>query len=505
MENEKRKYKKHDPFDPFLPSKVPPQAIDIEEAILGAVLLEATEEHVQRIILKMDADHFYKFNNQIICQAIKDLHKESNPIDVLTVTEQLRKAENLENAGGTFYITMLTDRVSSSANIDYWFRIVYQKFLLREMIRIGSDKIRIAYEDSADCLNLLEAFIKDLEKLDPRLFETIATNAKALSKEMYEEFELMKQHHDTGIILPNMTYSVGWPRFDQTVTLGRDKIILIAGAAKSGKSRLIRAIMYILLELYTDISVDWVSLEDSRQDLLRAYLSTKALITSKNLKNRKYPKEKLPELEHYTKRFESFDIEFIDQTLRSVDLVNHFTQFCAKRKDRFNILIVDNILSLDDQMDFKFDSNGFNNYVMQNLLKCRQKTHGLIIALHHFNDAQQDRENLKTGYRPILKDIKGSETFRRTPNQVLMINSFNIYKDLMSEYSGDLKTLMNSLFVIDAGANREDSVNDNVSLIHLFTDMAYDTFWEIPLPPMHSVITPSYPIDQIDSHSIIPF
>jgi hypothetical protein len=118
---------------------------------------------------------------------------------------------------------------------------------------------------------------------------------------------------------------------------------------------------------------------------------------------------------------------------------------------------------------------------MQNLLKCRQKTKGLIFALHHFNDAQQDKANLKTGYRPVLKDMKGSETFRRTPNQVLLINSFNIYKDLMSEYSGDKKLLMNFLFIVDASANREDKVSDDVALIHFFTEMAYDMFWEIPV------------------------
>ncbi|NQV01164.1 MAG: hypothetical protein HQ542_00830 [Bacteroidia bacterium] len=187
-------------------------------------------------------------------------------------------------------------------------------------------------------------------------------------------------------------------------------------------------------------------------------------------------------MERYSKQFKKFDIEFVDETIKSDQVVFRFVQFCNNRKDRFNILVVDNILSLDDQMDFRFDPNGFCNYVMQNLLKCRQKTRGLIFALHHFNDAQQSKENLRTGYRPVLKDMKGSETFRRTPNQVLLINSFNIYKDLMSKYTEDRKRLLSYLFIVDASANREDKITDDVALIHFFTEMAYDLFWEIPLP-----------------------
>ena len=106
----------------------------------------------------------------------------------------------------------------------------------------------------------------------------------------------------------------------------------------------------------------------------------------------------------------------------------------------------------------------------------------MIIPLHHFNDAQQNRDNLRGGYRPVLRDMKGSETFRRPPNQLLLINSFNIYKDLMGEYNGDEHDILEHIFIVDAGKNREDSIGDSSALIHFFTEMAYDQFWEIPLP-----------------------
>ena len=360
----------------FVQGKNPPHAIDLEEAILGSIMLEAEREYVKIVLQKLRPDHFYKESNQLVFKAIKELYDQDFPIDILTVTEQCRKNGNLELVGGAYRITMLTSRISSTVNIEYWFRIVYQKFLQREIIRIGHQKADIAMNDSSDVFDLLEEFIAELEKLDPLLFETVHTTANRLAEEMIRELELIQAHKSGKISMPTMVYNLGWPRFDEIISLGKDKIILIAGAASAGKSRFIRTIIYRLLERYADISVCWISLEDSRQDLLRSYLTSKVFITAKHLKALKYDHTRIDQLKEMTRTFQNFDIEFIDQALRSDEIVSHFVQFCSKRKERFNILVVDNTLSLDDQGDFKFDPNGFSNHVMHNLLKCRQKTKG---------------------------------------------------------------------------------------------------------------------------------
>jgi len=459
-----------------------PCALDLEEVVLGSIMLEPLAEHVKTILPKIQPYHFFKESHHKVCKAIKDLHDQDLPIDILTVTEQCKKNGDLKLAGGPSGITGLTSRVVSSINIEYWFRIVYQKFILREIIRVGLQKVDLAMMDSIDVFDLLEEFIHDLEKLDPGLNEKLVATADQLAKEMNTNLDQILFNHSRALPVQRIVYTLGWPRFDEMVSLAKDKIILIAGAAASGKSRFIRTIMFKLLERYTDISVCWITLEDSRQDILRSYLASKVFITAKHLKSMEFDCTKIDLLRQHTGKFKGFDIEFIDQAIRSDEIVPHFVKFCGQRKERFNILVVDNILTLDDQTDFKYDPNGFSNHVMHNLLKCRQKTKGLIIPLHHFNGAQQNKENLKNGYRPVLKDMKGSETFRRTPNQVLLINSFNIYKDLMTEYSGVEHDILQHLFILDVGKNREDKVNDSAALIHFYIEMAYDQFWEIPLP-----------------------
>ena len=192
------------PYFVFNNDKSPPSAVDFEEAILGSIMLEAQADHVKRILPKVRTDHFYKESHQLVFKAIKDLYEQDFPVDILTVTEQCRKNGDLESVGGAYAITMLTSRISSTANIDYWFHIVYQKFLLREIIRIGILNADMAMKDSADVFDLLSEFIAELEKLDPTLFETLATTADRLAVEMMEELDFIQVHKSKKLSLPQM-------------------------------------------------------------------------------------------------------------------------------------------------------------------------------------------------------------------------------------------------------------------------------------------------------------
>src|SRR6195952_699978 len=134
--------------------KVPPQAKDLEEAILGAVMLEKGAFDTVAEILK--AECFYVDAHQRIFRSMQSLAQKSQPIDMLTVAEELRLKEELDMIGGPYYVTKLTNAVVSSANIETHARIVLQKFIQRELIRISGEIISDAYEDSTDVFDLLD-------------------------------------------------------------------------------------------------------------------------------------------------------------------------------------------------------------------------------------------------------------------------------------------------------------------------------------------------------------
>jgi replicative DNA helicase len=135
-------------------SKMPPNAVDLEEAVLGACLLEPVVINSVADILKSES--FYKLEHQFIWEAIAHLSGLNLPVDIMTVTQELKRQGRLEAVGGAFYISKLTDRVGSSANAEYHARIVQQKFIARELIRVSEDLHSRAYDETEDPLALLD-------------------------------------------------------------------------------------------------------------------------------------------------------------------------------------------------------------------------------------------------------------------------------------------------------------------------------------------------------------
>ncbi len=145
--------------------KLPPQAVELEEAVLGAMLLE--REALSTVIDILSKEAFYKEQNGRVFAAMVALFNRSEPVDILTVTQELKRTGELEIVGGAYYVSALTNRIASSANIEFHARIVAQKYLQRELIRLSTETIKIAYEDSTDVFELLDETTKNiLEILD---------------------------------------------------------------------------------------------------------------------------------------------------------------------------------------------------------------------------------------------------------------------------------------------------------------------------------------------------
>jgi len=149
--------------------KVPPQAKDLEEAVLGAIMLEKGAFDTVIEILKPEC--FYVDPHQRIFRAMQGLANKSQPIDILTVVEELRSREELDLVGGPYYVTKLTNAVVSSANIEAHSRIILQKFIQRELIRISGEIISDAYEDSTDVFDLLD-------QAESKIYEVTSTHLR---------------------------------------------------------------------------------------------------------------------------------------------------------------------------------------------------------------------------------------------------------------------------------------------------------------------------------------
>lgn len=167
--------------------KIPPQAIDIEEAVLGAILLESSA--MSLIVGVIKANMFYKTAHELIYKAVNGLYQGGHPIDILTVTEELKRMGDLETVGGPHYIMELTNRVASAGNIEYHAYIITQKYLQREVIRVSSSMLKEAYEDTTDVFELITKMQKSTEQITVANLHTGEKNATQLFRELREHME----------------------------------------------------------------------------------------------------------------------------------------------------------------------------------------------------------------------------------------------------------------------------------------------------------------------------
>jgi len=167
---------------------LPPQALEIEEAVLGALLIDNTA--LSEVIDILHKDAFYKEENKLIFEAIRELFNDSNPIDILTVAAHLRTMAKLKQVGGEYYLAHLSQKVSSSAHVEYHARIVLQKHIQRELISISAKIIEKAYDDTTDVLDLLDEAEQQLFNVAQgnlkRNYETSETLIKQAIKRIEE-------------------------------------------------------------------------------------------------------------------------------------------------------------------------------------------------------------------------------------------------------------------------------------------------------------------------------
>ncbi|HYC86537.1 MAG TPA: DnaB-like helicase N-terminal domain-containing protein, partial [Chryseosolibacter sp.] len=179
--------------------KLPPQALDLEEAVLGALMLE--KNALNAVVEFLKPEHFYVDAHKEIYQAIIDLFKASEPVDMRTVVNQLRKNGKLELIGGAYVIAELTAKVSSAANIEYHARVIIEMAIKRDLIQIASQIHQDAYEDTTDVFELLDKTEQSVFEISDSNLRKNYDNMRNLMARAIQELQLLKDHKDglTGV------------------------------------------------------------------------------------------------------------------------------------------------------------------------------------------------------------------------------------------------------------------------------------------------------------------
>lgn len=389
--------------------KLPPQAVDLEEAILGALLLERESFLIVGEFLK--AEMFYKDNHQKIFTAIQTLFTKGSPIDILTVRDQLRNQGELEMIGGAYYITGLTSHVASSANIEFHAKIVYQKFLQREMIRISTDTIQAAYDDMSDVFEIHNTNQTELFNLfiftNGRNIDTIETLVNESIAEILEDREAGLTGVGSGFYeVDNLTN--GWQK---------SNLIIVAARPAMGKTAFVmKCARNAAVEFNKPVAV--FSIEMSKRELAYRMISDETEISLDNIQKRRLSDYEKLRLKTATEKLRRSPLHVDDTPALSIEI---FRSKCIRLKKKFDIqLIIIDYLQLMTISGKKTGNREQEISKISAALKSIAKELNVpVIALSQLSRAVESRPGM--GKRPMLSDLRESGSIEQDADMVLML------------------------------------------------------------------------------------
>ncbi|GGW70747.1 primary replicative DNA helicase [Winogradskyella epiphytica] len=397
--------------------KIPPQAVDLEEVVLGAMMID--KKGVDEVIDILSPDSFYKEAHKHIFEAIFKLFENSEPIDLLTVSSQLKKDQKLDIIGGDFYLISLTQRVSSSAHIEFHARIILQKYIQRSLIKISSEIIEEAYDETKDVFDLLDTAEAKLYEVTQGNVKKSTESAQSLVIQAKKKIEEMSNKEGMSGI-PS-----GFDKLDK-LTSGWQPSDLIIVAARPGMGKTALTLtMARNMAVNSNVPVAFFSLEMSSVQLITRLISSETGLSSEKLRTGKLEKHEWEQLNVKVKTLEQAPL-FIDDTpsLSIFDLRAKARRLASQYGIK---MIMIDYLQL---MTAGGSQKGGNreqeiSMISRNLKALAKELSVPVIALSQLSRAVETRGGSK---RPLLSDLRESGAIEQDADIVSFIYRPEYYK-----------------------------------------------------------------------------
>lgn len=398
-------------FSSVMFGKLPPQARDLEEAVIGALLID--KEALNEVIDILKPDVFYVDAHGIIFRAINQLFETSKPIDLLTVAQQLRKNGELELIGGAYYLSELTNKVASAANIEYHSRIIIQKYIQRKLIEISNVIIKDAYEDTTDVLELLDKAEKNIFSVAEQNLKRGSNNMENLLADTLKEIDSIRNKEDglTGVPsgfteLDAMTS--GWQRSD---------LIIVAARPAMGKTAFVLN-MARTAAVDHGMAVAVFSLEMSATQLVKRIISSEAEISANKIHHGDLNDQEWNTLSQRVERLSRAPIFINDSAGLNIF---EFRAQCRRLKSAHDIqlVIIDYLQLMSGSVDGKGTTREQEISTISRSLKSIAKELNVpVIALSQLSRAVESRTGEK---RPQLSDLRESGAIEQDADMVLAL------------------------------------------------------------------------------------
>ncbi|MCX6256661.1 MAG: replicative DNA helicase [Bacteroidia bacterium] len=391
--------------------KLPPQAVELEEVVLGALMLERNA--FDNVVEILKTDSFYKDAHKLVYQAIVNLSTKNMPIDILTVTEELKQMSKLEEAGGAYFVTYLTSRVSSAANITYHARIIAQKYIQRELIGISSEIQTRSFDETEDVSNLLEFAETALFKISEGNIKKETQHVGPLMIAALKQLEELSTKKGAFSGVPS-----GFTRIDH-MTSGWQKsdLIVIAGRPSMGKTAFV-------LSMARNMGVDFkrtvaiFSLEMSSIQLINRLIIAETEVSSEKIRNGRLSKHEISYIEDKIRDLSQAQIYIDDTPAISVVELRTKCRRLKKQNENLELIIIDYMQLMSTGTDMKGNREQEVSVISRSLKALAKELDVPIIALSQLNRALERRDQR----RPQLSDLRESGAIEQDADLVILIH-----------------------------------------------------------------------------------
>jgi replicative DNA helicase len=406
--------------------KMPPNDVPLEEAVLGALMLESNAFGSVSDFLKPDC--FYKMSNRLIYTAIANLASKQEPIDLMTVTEQLRKEGTLEDAGGNFYVAQLTSKVSSSANVVWHAKILSQKYLSRQLISFATNVEKNAFDEGREVEEVMQEAEGKLFEISQQNLKKDYTQINPLIEEALKQVESAANREGLSGVPSGFNeldkITSGWQNSD---------LIIIAARPAMGKTAFVLSMAKNMADRGYPVAM--FSLEMSNLQLVNRLLVNVSELPGEKIKNGKLESYEWDQLNARTKDLFDKPIYLDDTPSLSVFEFNTKARRLVK-EHKVRCIIID-YLQLMNASGMNFGSREQEVSMISRSLKQLSKELCIpIIALSQLNRGVEGR--VGEDKRPQLADLRESGAIEQDADMVLFIHRPEYYKITEDAAGNDL-------------------------------------------------------------------
>ncbi|MBK7377230.1 MAG: replicative DNA helicase [Chitinophagaceae bacterium] len=393
--------------------KIPPQALDIEDAVLGAMLIDSNCLNIA--MSKLFTEVFYREANALIFQAIETLYDKGQPVDILTVCDQMRRDGSLEQCGGSYYITRLTNNVTSGANIEYHSVLLCEFYLKRQAINITGAANNDLYLDEKDVFDIINQADAAMQQAQEKVLQGQARDMAYFSVKVLEQHDSVKSTGVLGI-------STGLKSIDEAICgLVPPDVIVIAARPGQGKTALALSITHNA-SIIGKVPCLWISLEMDGVQLTRRLASIDTGINHEVLRNGKTTTDEYNTFQKSLDLISRSKVFIEDRT--SINIRDIRTRaYLLKKRNNIGYIVVDYL-----QLMSGVTRNPSREQEIAEIsrgLKCLSKELGVpIIALSQLSREVEKRPDKM----PQLSDLRESGAIEQDADEVLFLMRPEYYK-----------------------------------------------------------------------------